>query len=726
MRFIHYFSILFFAQIISSECNFPSGSYISELKSPKFIEEIIIEVPKSGKFNKNFAKIISSRSINIPSDLKKNFKADLTVRYKFGSCKYKAKIRQHGDLRDHISFVDGMPSRSIKVTLESGNVFNAVRFRLLIPETRNNINEILGTVFLRELNFIVPETFQVKTKINNVESVMIFQEDIRKELLERNNKREGPIFEGDESLLWSFEDYELFELQNLALARLTNPKWFIRGSSSEVITIAAFQKIQKSYMEFTSKLPSNTFTIFPNDKKSSIFTDYFFIMLSMNGEHALNVNNRSYYHNSFSNEFEPIYYDGDFKLDQKSKLNQKIYSDSFSSDYVFPYTRLIKTDNFVEKVYKSYVSRLLDSNESNDLFFKKSIRAIQENISVIQSEIQLLNNETPRVSNIEDLYQNYSINEKNINFIQNKVTSIKKITDNSYLVESSSGIKNFFSLDEISELLSENLYKNQRSIYIPLDFIKDKNILSETSEKKFLNGSIIFSKKIAINIDAFTKTININQSTSSDWILFRNNNLNDWNINFIGMNQETNVINNNQRFNKAGMTGCLNFYDVAFKNAVINVSKGECEDSLNIVNSSGVIREITIHRSFADAVDLDFSELTIQSLKINAAGNDCLDVSGGYYIIDRADLDICNDKGISVGEKSNLIANDLEIKNSVVGVAAKDSSIVEINNGNFVNTKICLDAYQKKQEFGGAIAKYKKIICDGDFKKDINSSIIRL
>ena len=30
---------------------------------------------------------------------------------------------------------------------------------------------------------------------------MIFQEDSQKELLERNSKREGPIFEGDETIL---------------------------------------------------------------------------------------------------------------------------------------------------------------------------------------------------------------------------------------------------------------------------------------------------------------------------------------------------------------------------------------------------------------------------------------------------------------------------------------------------------------------------------------------
>ena len=57
---------------------------------------------------------------------------------------------------------------------------NAVKFKLLIPNTRGDLNEVLGTVILRELGYIAPETFQVRTKINDVSSMMLFQEDARK------------------------------------------------------------------------------------------------------------------------------------------------------------------------------------------------------------------------------------------------------------------------------------------------------------------------------------------------------------------------------------------------------------------------------------------------------------------------------------------------------------------------------------------------------------------
>ena len=38
-------------------------------------------------------------------------------------------------------------------------------------------------------------------------------------------------------------------------------------------------------------------------------------MTAMNGSHALRPHNRKFYYNSFTDKFEPIYYDGDLILD---------------------------------------------------------------------------------------------------------------------------------------------------------------------------------------------------------------------------------------------------------------------------------------------------------------------------------------------------------------------------------------------------------------------------
>ena len=65
---------------------------------------------------------------------------------------------------------------------------------------------------------------------------MIFSDDSRKEMLERHLRREGPIFTGDESLIWDrgIPQNLAFEL---SLARLINHNWFLRGESSKKITL---------------------------------------------------------------------------------------------------------------------------------------------------------------------------------------------------------------------------------------------------------------------------------------------------------------------------------------------------------------------------------------------------------------------------------------------------------------------------------------------------------
>ena len=83
-----------------------------------------------------------------------------------------------------------------------------------------------------------------------------------------------------------------------------------------------------------------------------------------------------------------------------------------------------------------------------------------------------------------------------------------------------------------------------------------------------------------------------------------------------------------------------------------NINKGGCEDSLNIVKSTGDINKIDISNAYSDALDLDFSDLNLYHLNISKAGNDCLDVSGGNYYINKLTVDSCADKGVSIGEKS--------------------------------------------------------------------------
>jgi hypothetical protein len=68
--------------------------------------------------------------------------------------------------------------------------------------------------------------------------------------------------------------------------------------------------------------------------------------------------------------------------------------------------------------------------------------------------------------------------------------------------------------------------------------------------------------------------------------------------------------------------------------------------------------------------------------------------------------------------------NNVNISNSNIGIAAKDSSIATINNANFKDTTLCLSAYNKKQEFwGGKIKVYGYSCPSNTIYQEKNSTI---
>ena len=90
-------------------------------------------------------------------------------------------------------------------------------------------------------------------------------------------------------------------------------------------------------------------------------------------------------------------------------------------------------------------------------------------------------------------------------------------------------------------------------------------------------------------------------------------------------------------------------------------------------------------------------------------------------------LNNCGDKGASLGETSVVEINNINVNDAKIGIATKDSSILNLKNATLTNTDTCLAAYKKKQEFNGGFIKGEKVDCKNSFtkiKKDIFSEII--
>ena len=718
-----------------SACDFKTGMYIEELLNPIYIQSIQINVPKSAKYAKNLIKVFTSKSENIPPALKKKFKAVITVNYQFGKCELKGTIKQNGDWKDHIGMLSGgRPYRSLNVKLDTGNVVSAVQFKLLIPQTRNGENEILSSLILKKLGIISPETFAVEVGVNGVSSTMIFQESARKELLERNYRREGPIFEGDEELLWSFEDFSHFELENISLARMTNNNWFMKGESSQAITLSAYSALQSAYLDYAMNIEkAHGLIITPNKKEFSEFSELEFMLalLAMNGEHALRPHNRKFYFNAITSKFEPIYYDGNvsFKKLDKKKMNitlNSILSKGFTTNIAPNFIdKIANLSNFGElrvefsrRAEPLNKSKILEVNF--DKFFDDAVAQYFKNVQFLGKKITNM---------LTDLNENkmdgksmltFIQSSRNLGVSQNLIRKLEALNEG-YTATFQSGNKQNLSIKDVSRVIARNNLDGERTVFLG-------NNLNNDLQTNVIYHPVRFAKKLTtsagveVNVSESEKILTFTQKKENDWVLIQSGELSGWKIQFNGIQKANNSkLMTDQRFNQNGLTGCINFYKSNFQNITIKVVGGVCEDSINIINSTGSIKSVSVDGSFADAIDIDFSIIDIAQIYVNDAGNDCFDVSGGSYRVSNIYLSNCSDKGVSVGEGSTLFATAIELNSAYIGVSSKDLSKVEIKEARFKDVNVCVEAMQKKQEFGGGYLLVENLECDGIVEVDKHS-----
>ena len=396
---------------------------------------------------------------------------------------------------------------------------------------------------------------------------------------------------------------------------------------------------------------------------------------------------------------------------------------SFSNNYVVPYLELIKSDIFEMKIISEFRKRSLLPEIKSDNYAKSRLEEFRHNINEMRRKLRADFKSKDYAQLIVKNNKNYIETVNKLGIKQSHVSDIKFLQDKVLFTIDKD--KNFVgNYDDLANLLSRLSFRDKRSIYLPK--IQDDEHLFKYAHKPIdvIKGEVFKSPGLKIKAEYTKKKINIYQSKPSDWILFRNTNLNDWTINFVGNEKDLHKnVEFEQRFNKFGLTGCLNFFNSKFNKTKIFVKNGGCEDSLNIVNSIGIIDSISIYNAYSDAVDFDFSNLEVSTLNVNNANNDCVDVSGGNYNLNKVTLNNCGDKGISIGESYLLNAVNVNVVDSIIGVSSKDYSKATINTLNS-KSEYCYQVYQKKQEFGGSFLKIDSMSCGGKEIVDDKSKVI--
>ena len=157
------------------------------------------------------------------------------------------------------------------------------------------------------------------------------------------------------------------------------------------------------------------------------------------------------------------------------------------------------------------------------------------------------------------------------------------------------------------------------------------------------------------------------------------------------------------------LTGAVTFYRSPVKIHSCSFLGSRSEDALNIIHSQFTIHSSLFKNSASDALDIDFGEGTIVNTSFIDSYNDAADFSGSIVDISASYIEGSGDKGISVGERSQVTAKQMELKRNRIGVASKDMSEVIMEASQIHGSGIGLAVYQKKPEFGGAAISGREI-----------------
>jgi hypothetical protein len=155
------------------------------------------------------------------------------------------------------------------------------------------------------------------------------------------------------------------------------------------------------------------------------------------------------------------------------------------------------------------------------------------------------------------------------------------------------------------------------------------------------------------------------------------------------------------------LTGGVTFYrsEVHLDRCVFDGSM--TEDALNIVRSPFEMSGVVLRDTISDGLDVDFSDGIIRGGSFErigrAGGGDAIDVSGSAVHVAGTEIRGVADKGLSVGEGSDVISENLVIRDTGTGAASKDGSHLRISDSSIQETRTAaLMAYAKKPEYGPA------------------------
>ena len=716
----------------------------------------------------------------ITDQFKGNYGASVVLTYPDGHrCVDRAQIRIQGDMGYHLRpGLNGIET-SLDVRLESGHAAGIIHFKLFLPETRRGDNEVFATSLASEVGLLSPRTFFIEATVNGMEIRYLLQEKFRNEFLEQNQIPESPIFQGDERVgqQWTkHEDSEdvLSHYSLFWMTRLSNPHFAELGPIARAITEEGLSRLNQAYRQaaggrraagglqatrlgtdspgiarITGLLSDVDLPVLGESSGSTIneVAKYSALLIATGDDgtgffHGLMRNNQRFVYDPWLGTVRPIYYDGNISLldddpgffDQiRTQVKDLVNSQeplTLVAPTVAEAAEALRQDlasidlqSFSERLNRHGVT--IDDQELTELIGTDGV--IDDRLR----SIALSAGQAPSGHLSANLFS--GLHDESIRLVFGSYpigdfTSCVLGTDICQPLllspaEQVSLLRGRLSIDDTDYFFVGNSYSAYQDGRVQPDR------LAEGWQHRTLVGPTILStnQPFDIQIDPSRRILELVGRRPGARAVIWNGTLDGWTVVFedVGPSSQTDRTGI-EPYDHRGLTGCLTFRDIQLSNVSAVSRGGSCEDGIHFLRATGNLALIDVSDTTSDAVDMDFSELSIADLTVTRAGNDCLDVSAGTYMVATAQLNECADKGVSLGESSRSEIGKLSVTGAAVGIASKDSSFAKVSHAVFDDVAVCATVYRKKQAFDGGSLLLEESTCDSNDYREQDGSILRV
>ena len=607
-----------------------------------------------------------------PSDTMPRVKAKII----FNNNKLKTDIRLKGDRLVH--FED---KKNSSYRFELGDdeyILGVKKFSLQKPRVRNYIHEWLFHELSGD-NDIIKLIYEfIYLEINGEDQgLYVLEEAFGKELIERNKRRNGPIFGLNEDI-YELQDTPVFEIYN---------KNFWAKSENNALARAASQKLKDFWDD---KL--NLEDVFDLEKWAT-----YFAIIDLTGTfHGSLPKSVKLFYNPATAKFEPIGYDGHYNpnIFNNFLILDFLDIDNNNCDYICSdrewFLRFLKNDKFLN----------LYLNKLEEISTTESIKEFYEiNLNMIKFSNEQFNSEPSKIDKVFykglGFYQfdkNYLITRSD--YIKNR---IKKYNKKNFLNIKSKNILDKDITNEANIVFDEGKYflKNNLEISQRYFLPKEKTLIIEKGVE------IKFTKDVSIISEG---SIYMNGTKEKPIIIYSDNKIGSLILtdNLFKIN---NVIFKNLSYPKDSnkiLYGGINVINSDLEISNTKILSSNSEDAINIISSNSSINNLDLRNIYSDAIDIDFGNLIFEKIDCEVINNDCLDVSGakidGNYISGK----YIKDKGLSFGENSTGKINNVDFENTRLGIAVKDGSSLKISYYTFLNNEYDVMVFNKKKEYPNA------------------------